>query len=86
MKLVQVIVAAAILIPTAAAFAQSTPPALNEDVRLQLAQEKAGYGPAESSDQRQNSLNNVKQNVSRSRQITGMNLGRYSLAVVVPSY
>jgi hypothetical protein len=86
MKLVQFIVAAAILIPAAGSFAQSTPPALNEDVRTQLAQEKLGYGPSDSNEQKQNSLNNVKQNGSQSRQITGMNLGRYSLAVVVPTY
>jgi hypothetical protein len=84
MKLGKFILAATILIPAATSFAQSTPPALNEDVRTQLAQAKLGYGPSDYNEQKQNSLN-IKQNGSQFREITETNLGRYSLAVVVPT-
>lgn len=86
MKLVQFIVAAAILIPAASSFAQSTPQALNDDVRTQLVQEKLGYESSSSNAQKQKSPNNINQNESQSRQIAGKNMGRYSLAVVVPSF
>ena len=84
MKLGKFILAAAILIPAATSFAQSTPPALNEDVSSQLAQAKLGYGPSIYSEQKQNALN-VNRNGSQFREIAETNLGRYSLEVVVPT-
>jgi hypothetical protein len=85
MKLGKFILAAAILIPTATSFAQSTPLALNEDVSTELAHAKLGDAPSDYKEQEQNALN-VKQNGRQPRQIAGMNLGRYSLAVVVPTH
>jgi hypothetical protein len=84
MKLVQLVIAASILIPAAPSFAQSTPLAVNEDVRSQLVQEETMYRSLDSSDNKQASLNDVNRNRVRSRQIAGANLGRYSLSVVRP--
>ncbi|CAB3775685.1 hypothetical protein LMG28614_00059 [Paraburkholderia ultramafica] len=86
MKLVQLIVAISILIPTVSSFAQSTPLAANEDVRAQLVQEKTTYQSLNSNDQKQASMNKVKRNGGQSHQIAGMNMGRYSLSVVGPSF
>jgi hypothetical protein len=86
MKLVQLIVAASILIPAVSSFAQSTPLAVNEDVRSQLVQEETTYRSLDSSDKKQASINNVDRKGVRNRQIAGMNLGRYSLSVVGPSF
>lgn len=86
MKLVQLIVAASMLIPAVSAFAQSTPLAVNEDVRSQVVQEETMYRSLDSSDKQQTSKNSVDRNGERTRQIAGMNLGRYSLSVVHPSF
>jgi ABC-type Mn2+/Zn2+ transport system ATPase subunit len=86
MKLVQIIVAASIFFPTMSSFAQSTPLAVNEDVRSQQVQEEAMYRSLDSSDKKQASLNRVDRNRVQNRQIAGANLGRYSLSVAGPSY
>jgi len=85
MRLAQIVVAAAILFPAVSSLAQSTPPALNEDVRAQLVQEKAVYTSLDANDQKRASMSSVNRNESPSRQITGMNMGRYSMTVVAPS-
>ena len=54
-------------------------------VRAQLVQEKTTYRSLDSSDKKQASTNNVDRNGGQSRQIAGMNVGRYSLSVVRPS-
>jgi hypothetical protein len=84
MKLVQLIIAASILIPAVPSFAQSTPLTVNEDVRAQLVQEETMYRSLNSSDQKQASINNVDRNGVRPRQVAVKNLGRYSLSVVRP--
>jgi hypothetical protein len=71
MKVVQFIVAAAIAIPAVSSFAQSTPPSMNDDVAAQIAQA---------------AVNDVKRTWVPPRQITQMNMGRYSLSVVRPSF
>ncbi|MFD1560382.1 hypothetical protein ACFSHT_32845 [Paraburkholderia silviterrae] len=86
MKLVQLIVAASILIPAVSSFAQSTPVAVNEDVRSQLVQEETTYRSLDASDKQPASINNVNRNGERSRQTAEVNLGRYSLSVVRPSF
>ncbi|WP_035996265.1 hypothetical protein [Paraburkholderia caribensis] len=85
MKLVQLIVAASILIPAVSSFAQSTPPAMNDDVRAQLAQEKT-YRYSDSSDRGQASISDAKRSATLPHQITGLAMGRYSLSVVRPSF
>jgi hypothetical protein len=85
MKLAQVVAAAAILFPAVSSLAQSTPSVLNEDVRAQLVQEKAVYTSLDANDQKRASMNSFNRNESQSRQITGMNMGRYSMTVVAPS-
>ncbi|MGF7130361.1 hypothetical protein P3T40_001836 [Paraburkholderia sp. EB58] len=85
MKVAQFIVAAAIAIPAVSSFAQSTPPSMNDDVRAQIAQETMTYRYADSSDQTQAAING-KQVWVPPRQITQMNMGRYSLSVVRPSF
>ncbi|MGF6757423.1 hypothetical protein [Paraburkholderia sp. GAS42] len=86
MKLAQLIVATAILIPAVSSFAQSTPPALNEDVRAQLVQEKVTYRSADPNDQKLVSMNEARRNGSPTRQIAEMSLGRYSMTVGAPSH
>lgn len=86
MKLVQFIVAASILIPAVSSFAQSTPPAMNDDVRAQLTQEKTTYRYSDSSDRKQASISDAKRSATLPHQITGMDMGRYSLSVVRPSF
>jgi hypothetical protein len=79
MKLVQFIVAVS-------SFAQSTLLAMNDDVRVQLAQEKMTCRYSDSSDREQASISYAKQNAPLPHRITGMDLGRYSLSVVRPSF
>jgi hypothetical protein len=86
MKVVQFLVAAAIAIPAVSSFAQSTPPSMNDDVAAQIAQEKMTYQYADSADQTQAAVNDVKRTWVPPRQITQMNMGRYSLSVVRPSF
>jgi hypothetical protein len=86
MKLAQLTVAAAIIIPAASSFAQSTPPALNEDVRAQLVQEKMIHRSTDSNDQKLASLNEVGRNGSPTYHIAEMSLGHYSMTVEAPSH
>jgi hypothetical protein len=86
MKLAHLVVAAAVLIPAVSSFAQSTPPDLNDAVHAQLVQEKTAYASANSSDQKQSTGTGVNRSENRSRQITGVGLGRYSMTVATPSY
>jgi len=86
MKMIRLIAAAAIAIPAISAFAQSTPPTFNDGVRAQLAQEKTAYAYPESSDRTQASINDGKRSALLPHQITGVNLGRYALSVVRPTF
>jgi opacity protein-like surface antigen len=86
MKLIQIIVAASILMPAVSSFAQSTPPAVNGDVRGQLVQAKPTYQSFDSNDQKQAAMNTVRRNGGQSRQIAGVNVGRYSMSVVGPAF
>ncbi|QBR03357.1 hypothetical protein [Paraburkholderia pallida] len=86
MKLVQLIVAASILVPAVSSFAQSTPVAVNEAVRSQVAQEETTYRSLDASDKQQAAINNANRNGVRNRQTAEVNLGRYSLSVVRPSF
>jgi hypothetical protein len=87
MKIVQIIVAASILVPAASTFAQSTPPAFNDDVRAQLVREgMTTYRYSDSSGRTQDSINDAKRNALLPHWIAGMGMGRYSLAVVRPSF
>jgi hypothetical protein len=87
MKLVQFVVAAAMLVPAVSSFAQSTPSAVNSDVRAQLVEEgTTTYHYSRSSDRTQDSINDAKRNALLPHQITGMSMGRYSLSIVRPSF
>jgi hypothetical protein len=86
MKVVQFLVAAAIAIPAVSSFAPSTPQSMNDDVAAQIAQEKMTYQYADSADQTQAAINDVKRTWVPPRQVTQMNMGRYSLSVVRPSF
>jgi hypothetical protein len=86
MKVAQLIVAAAVLIPAVSAFAQSTPPALNDAVRAQIVQQKETYGSTDSNDQKRLSASGVNRSENQSRQITDVNMGRYSMSVATPSF
>lgn len=86
MKLIQFIVAASMLVPAVSSFAQSTPQAMNDDVRTQLAQDKMTYRYSDSSDRKQASISDAKRSTTLPHQITGMDMGRYSLSVVRPSF
>jgi predicted nucleic acid-binding protein len=85
MKVAQLVIAAAVLIPAVSAFAQSTPAVLNDAVHAQLAQEKAAYASTDSNDQKRASAPGVNRIENRSRQITDVNMGRYSMTVATPS-
>lgn len=86
MKVAQFIVAAAIAIPAVSSFAQSTPLSMNDDVRAQIAQEKMTYRYADVADQTQAAVNDGKRAWVPPRQITEVNMGRFSLSVVRPSF
>jgi len=86
MKSIQIMLAAAMLVPAVSSFAQSTPPALNGDVRAQLVQEKTTYQSSDSNEQKQLAINTVRRNGGQSRQMAGVNLGRYSMSVVGPAF
>jgi hypothetical protein len=85
MRLAQLVVAATLLLPIVPSLAQSRPPALNEAVRAQLVQEKTVYTSLNANDRKRASMNSVNRNESPSRQIAGVNIGRYSMTVVAPS-
>ncbi|MGF6767821.1 hypothetical protein P3T18_000291 [Paraburkholderia sp. GAS199] len=86
MKLIQIIVAASILVPAVSSFAQSTPPAVDADVRAQLALEKPTYQSFDSNAKQNATSNTVRRNGGQSRQIAGVNVGRYSMSVVGPAF
>ncbi|OAJ52077.1 hypothetical protein A6V36_18305 [Paraburkholderia ginsengiterrae] len=86
MKLIQIIVAASILMPAVSSFAQSTPPAVNGDVRAQLVHADPTYQSFDSNVQKQAAMNTVRRNGGQSRQIAGVNVGRYSMSVVGPAF
>ena len=86
MKIVQFVVAAAIALPAAPSFAQSTPATVNDDVRALLTQEKMTHGYSDSGDGTQAATSGHKPTVVPPHRITGVELGRYSLSVVRPSY
>lgn len=86
MKIVQLVVAASIALTTAPSFAQSTPLPANDEVRAQLAQEKSMYGYSDADDLTPTATSGSKPTVAPPHQITGLELGRYSLSVVRPSF
>jgi hypothetical protein len=86
MKIAQSVIAALIAISPAFAFAQSTPPSINDDVRASIAQEQSTYRYADQASQTQAAINDAKRTGLLPHQITQMNLGRYSLSVVRPSF
>jgi hypothetical protein len=85
MKIAQLVVAAAIAIPAVSAFAQSAERPLNEDVKAQIAQEQTAYRYGDSADQVQPAINDWNRSSLPPSQVT-VNMGRYSLSVVRPSF
>ncbi|MBN3766001.1 hypothetical protein G3O01_34675 [Burkholderia sp. Ac-20365] len=86
MKMIQLIVAVSLAIPAVSSFAQSSPQTVNDDIRAQLAQQKTTYRYADATDQTQASVDNARRIGLLPHQITGVNMGRYSLSVVRPSF
>lgn len=86
MKVAQLIVAAAIAIPAASSFAQSTPSSIDTDARAQIAQQTTTYRYTDSADQTQASINEFNRTSVPPRQLAEVNMGRYSLSVVRPSF
>ncbi|MEM5383992.1 hypothetical protein VSR68_10365 [Paraburkholderia phymatum] len=86
MKIVQFLVAAFIAFSAVSSFAQSTPPTLNDDVRAQLTHQKMAYRYSDSGNQAQAPITDAKRTAMLPHQITGVNLGRYSLSVVRPAF
>ena len=86
MKLVQLTVAVSIAVSAVSSFAQSTPPTLNDDVRAQLTQENMTYHYSDSGDHSRAATTDAKRSAMLPHRITGMELGRYSLSIVRPSY
>ncbi|MGA7782561.1 MAG: hypothetical protein WCA85_33285 [Paraburkholderia sp.] len=86
MKVAQLIVAAAIAIPAVSSFAQSTPASMNDDAGAQIAQQATTYRYTDSADQTQAAINDAKRTWVPPRQIAKVNMGRYSLSVVRPSF
>lgn len=86
MKIAQMIVAVAIAVPAVSSFAQSTPATVNDDVRTQIAQQETTYQFADSADQTQAVINDIRPVWVPPRQVAEVNMGRYSLSVVRPSF
>jgi hypothetical protein len=86
MKIAQLIVAAAIALPAVSSFAQSTPLSMNDAVSAQIAQEQMTYRYADSADQSKAAMNDSQRKWVPPRQIANLNMGRYSLSVVRPSF
>jgi hypothetical protein len=86
MKIAQFVVAGLIAIPSAFAFAQSTSPSINDDVRASITQDQMTYRYSNRVDQTQASINDAKRTGLLPHQMAEMNLGRYSLSVVRPSF
>jgi hypothetical protein len=88
MKIAHFIVAAAIAIPAVSSFAQSTERPLNMDVKAQVAQvaqEQTAYRYTDSNDQVQSKINDWNRTSVPAGQVT-VNMGRYALSVVRPSF
>jgi hypothetical protein len=86
MKIAHFIVAGLVAIPSAFAFAQSTPPSINDDVRAQLTQAQASYRYAGQTDETQAAINDARRTGLLPHQMAELNVGRYSLSVVRPSF
>ncbi|MFC0402173.1 hypothetical protein [Paraburkholderia rhizosphaerae] len=86
MKIPQIIVASLLAIPSAFAFAQSTPPSINDDVRAQMTQQQMTYRYPDQAVQTQAAINDAKRTGLLPHQMAEMNMGRYSLSVVRPSF
>jgi hypothetical protein len=86
MKIARFIVASLMAIPSAFAFAQSTPPSINDDVRALTTQEKMTYRYANRVDQTDAAINDAKRTGLLPHQTAEMNMGRYSLSVVRPTF
>ncbi|BDC45199.1 hypothetical protein PTKU15_84960 [Paraburkholderia terrae] len=86
MKIVQLVIAASIVLATAPSFAQSTPLTANDEVRVQLAQEKMTHGYSGPGERTPTATSGSKATVAPPHKITGVELGRYSLSVVRPSF
>ncbi|HVE10599.1 MAG TPA: hypothetical protein VNE00_25320 [Paraburkholderia sp.] len=86
MKIARVIIAGLLAIPSVFAFAQSTPTAINDAVSAQIAQEKMTYRYGDHVEQTQAAINDARRTGLLPHQMTEMNVGRYSLSVVRPSF
>jgi hypothetical protein len=86
MKIARLIVASLVAIPSAFAFAQSTPPSFNGAVRAQITQEQSTYRYADRVDESQAAINDDKRTALLPHQIGEVDMGRYSLSVVRPSF
>jgi hypothetical protein len=86
MKIAKFVVASLMAIPAAFAFAQSTPPSINDDVRASIAQEKMTYRYADRVDETQAQINDAKRAGLLPHRMAEVDMGRYSLSVVRPSF
>jgi hypothetical protein len=86
MKIARFIIATLMVMPSAFAFAQSTPPSVNDDVGARIAQEKMTYRYADHAEQTQAAINDAKRTGLLPHQMAEVNMGRYSLTVVRPSF
>jgi hypothetical protein len=55
-------------------------------VRAQIVQQKETYGSTDSNDQKRLSASGINRSENQSRQITDVNMGRYSMSVATPSF
>jgi hypothetical protein len=85
-KIARFIIASLLAVPSAFAFAQSTPPSINDDVSASIAQQNMTYRYADHIEQTQAAINDAKRTGLVPHQMAEMSLGRYSLSVVRPSY
>ncbi|WP_460908261.1 hypothetical protein [Paraburkholderia jirisanensis] len=86
MKIARFIIASLLVVPSAFAFAQSTPLSINDDVSASIAQQNTTYRYADHTEQTQAAINDAKRTALLPHQMAEMNLGRYSLSVVRPSF
>jgi hypothetical protein len=86
MKVARFIIASLIAVPSAFAFAQSTPPSINDDVRASIAQQRSTYRYTDQAEHTQAAINDAKRTNLLPHQMAEMDMGRYSLSVVRPSF
>jgi hypothetical protein len=86
MKIARFIIASLLVVPSAFAFAQSTPPSIDGDLGASIAQQNGTYRYADRTEQTQAEINDAKRTALLPHQLAEMNVGRYSLSVVRPSF